>query len=283
LAPRLAAELERPLLAGATEVRADRVVVVRQGGRVSEEYEPVGPFVTTLEPGSRGIEITSENGTASDADTGAGDNRNSGNGRNSGGGRNSDDAWDLHGTRVERIEPHVAQGLDAAHGDARVVEVLPPDPAAIDLAEAPRIMAGGAGLGDAYAFEVLRSVAAALGASMGATRVVTDAGFVAHERQIGTTGVSVSPRLYIALGISGAVQHTGGLGRPEHIVSVNLDPSCPMMTMADVAIVSDARGVLDALAERLGVREERFGTAEERLGVQEESLPKHDEGVHRGA
>jgi electron transfer flavoprotein alpha subunit len=96
-------------------------------------------------------------------------------------------------------------------------------------------------------------VAAALGAAMGGTRVVTDRGWLGHERQIGTTGVSVRPELYVALGISGAVQHTAGLGDPMHVISVNTDPHCPMMQLADLAIVADANATLDALAERLGV------------------------------
>jgi electron transfer flavoprotein alpha subunit len=88
---------------------------------------------------------------------------------------------------------------------------------------------------------------------MGATRVVTDAGWVGHERQIGTTGVVVDPRLYVAFGISGAVQHTSGLGDPQHVVSVNLDPHCPMMALADLAVVADASAVLRALADQLGL------------------------------
>jgi electron transfer flavoprotein alpha subunit len=127
------------------------------------------------------------------------------------------------------------------------LEVLPPDPATMDLAEAARIMAGGAGLDSAGRFAQLAEVAAALGASVGATRVVTDRGWLGHERQIGTTGVVVDPRLYVALGISGAVQHTSGLGDPAHVISVNTDPNCPMMQLADLAIVSDANAVLDEL------------------------------------
>jgi electron transfer flavoprotein alpha subunit len=96
-------------------------------------------------------------------------------------------------------------------------------------------------------------VAAALGASMGATRVVADLGWVAHERYIGTTGVAVDPDLYVALGISGAIQHVTGLGAPRHVVAVNTDPSCPMMAMADLALVTDAPALLEELARRLGV------------------------------
>ena len=82
---------------------------------------------------------------------------------------------------------------------------------------------------------------------MGATRVITDRGWVGHERQIGTTGVVVGPELYVAFGISGAVQHTSGLGDPRHVISVNIDPYCPMMQMSDLAVVSDANAVLDEL------------------------------------
>lgn len=138
-------------------------------------------------------------------------------------------------------------------GDAVVVDVLPPDPATIDLGEATSIVAGGLGLGHAEEFELLARVAPALGASLGATRPIADHGWVPFERQIGTTGTTVHPRLYIALGISGAVQHVSGLGDPEHVISVNLDAGCPMMAMADVAIVADALAVLDELSVRLGV------------------------------
>ena len=88
----------------------------------------------------------------------------------------------------------------------------------------------------------------ALDASMGATRVITDRGWLPHARQIGTTGVVVDPRLYLAFGISGAVQHTAGLGRPDHIISVNTEPHCPMMGLADLAVVADANATLDELA-----------------------------------
>jgi electron transfer flavoprotein alpha subunit len=142
--------------------------------------------------------------------------------------------------------------------DCRVVEVLPPDPATADLAEAPRILAAGAGLlrgaeDPAGTVALLERVAAALGASVGATRVVTDAGWVDHRRQIGTTGVVVDPELYVAFGVSGAAQHLGGLGRPRHVVSVNTDPACPMTALAELGLVADAPAVLAELARRLGV------------------------------
>ena len=136
-------------------------------------------------------------------------------------------------------------------GDATIIEVLPPDAATVDLIEAPRIVSGGAGLDGAARFEQLARIGAALDASVGATRVITDRGWIGHERQIGTTGVVVDPQLYLAFGISGAVQHTSGLGSPEHIVAVNTDAHCPMMQLADLALVADANSVLDELEHRL--------------------------------
>jgi electron transfer flavoprotein alpha subunit len=214
LAPRLAHALDRPLLAGALEVWADGAAVARWGGLAIEDVHGLHQFVATLQPGVRGVEPD----------------------------RDEDPV-------VERLELAAAEGS----GDAELVELLPPDVATMDLAEAARIVAGGAGLDGAGRFEQLGAVATALDASMGATRVVTDRGWVGHERQIGTTGVVVDPRLYMAFGISGAVQHTSGLGQPDHVVSVNLDAHCPMMQLADLAIVSDANAVLEELAERLRV------------------------------
>ena len=212
LAPRIAAVLGRPLLAGAIQVSARRVVLVRQGGLVAEEHDVGGPVVATLVPGCRGVEPTPGRPTV----------------------------------RAIPLDVVVA-------GDAEVEEVLPPDPATVDLAEAPRIVAGGAGLGGPEPFAVLAQVARALGASVGASRVASDLGWAPPGRYIGTTGVTVDPRLYVALGISGAVQHVTGLGRPDHVISVNTDQSAPMISMADLAVVSDARQVLVELAERLGI------------------------------
>lgn len=219
LAPRLAHTLGRPLLAGAVSATLARVVVARQGGRVGETHDLVGPVVATLLPGVRGTDT-------------------------------------VPGRPEVRAAP--ATGAPRRAADAEVVQVLPPDPLTMDLAESPRVLTGGAGLGGADRFVVLARVAAALGCSPGATRVVADAGWVPAHRYIGTTGVSVDPDLYVALGVSGAVQHVTGIGRPRHVVAVNTDPSAPMMAMADLALVTDAPSLLDELAARLG--EEGSGT-----------------------
>ena len=213
LAPRLAAAMDRPLLAGATEYRDGEAWLARRGGLVMEQVVADGPVVVTLQPGVRGIEPRQRDLPAS--------------------------------------EPVTARV--AARHDATVLDVVPPDPGTMDLAESRRIMAGGAGLRGPADFRLLTLVADAIGASMGVTRVVADMGWAAHERYIGTTGVAVNPELYVALGISGAIQHVTGLGTPHHVVAVNTDPSCPMMAMADLALVTDAPGLLEALARRLGV------------------------------
>jgi electron transfer flavoprotein alpha subunit len=212
LAPRLAAAMGRPLLAGATEYRAGEVRLVRCGGLVMEHVATDGPVVVTLQPGVRGTEPR---------------------------------------TRARPEPEPVTVTLGSWH-DAAVLEVSPPDPGTMDLAESKRIMAGGAGLRGPADFRLLARVAAVIGASMGATRVVADLGWVAHERYIGTTGVAVDPDLYVALGISGAIQHVTGLGAPRRVVAVNTDPSCPMMAMADLALVTDAPALLEELARRLG-------------------------------
>ncbi|WP_447002605.1 mycofactocin-associated electron transfer flavoprotein alpha subunit [Saccharothrix isguenensis] len=213
LAPRLAVALGRPLLPGAARVSDRGAEVVRWDARVSVDLTVEGPFVATLLPGVR-------------------------------------DAPAVDGT------PDVVC-LTTAHRtedgrDPTVEDVLAPDPATVDLADAPRIFGAGAGVGGADAVAVMARVAEAVGASAGATRAVTDADWMNAERQIGTTGVVVNPRLYVAFGISGAVQHTSGLGTPEHVVSVNSDRSCPMTAMAHLGIVADAPAVLSELAARLG-------------------------------
>jgi electron transfer flavoprotein alpha subunit len=130
----------------------------------------------------------------------------------------------------------------------------------MDLSEAHRIVGGGAGLNSEDQFTQLAGFAADIGATMGATRVITDRSWVHHDKQIGTTGVVVDPTLYLSFGVSGAVQHTAGLGSPDHIISVNTDPHCPMMHMSDLAIVSDANATLAALT---GLFAERSANAAE--------------------
>jgi electron transfer flavoprotein alpha subunit len=223
LAPRLARALGRPLLAGAVSVTRRGASLSRWGGLVLEDVDVERPFVATLTPGVRGVTAASTLATPTVT------------------------VIDPEDTHAER-DPSAPTLRDPV-----TTAVLPPDAATMDLAEAPRIVAGGAGLAGPGSIATLAAVAAGLGASLGATRVVTDRGWLSHERQIGTTGVVVSPRLYLAFAISGAVQHTSGIGHPDHVISVNTDPSCPMMQLADLAIVADADAVVTELAGRLGL------------------------------
>jgi len=222
LAPRLAAILGRPLLAGAVRCVPGEVEVTRLDDRLSVRVGVDGPVLVTLLPGRRGTPEPVE------------------------------------GSKSPQVNVLSPAAVRDTSRDAESVEVLQPEPGVVDLAEARRIVGGGAGLvptgaDGAAVMRLLAAVGAALGASAGATRVVTDAGWMSYDRQIGTTGVSVNPELYIAFGISGAAQHIGGLGAPDHVVSVNTDPSCPMTAMADLGIVADAPAVLTELAKRLGV------------------------------
>jgi len=224
LAPRLAYALDLPLLAGAVAVRNDGATVARQGGLIMEDIVVDGPFVATLQPGVRGAE--------------------------------ADPALEAPVPQPLDIDQPREAGVDLSGGravDAEVIEVIPPDPATMDLSEAPRIVSGGAGLGSKATMDVLGQVAEALGCSAGGTRVITDWGWLPFERQIGTTGVTVHPELYLAFGISGAVQHVAGLGDPAHVISVNTDASCPMMSLADLAVVTDAPALVAELARRLEV------------------------------
>jgi electron transfer flavoprotein alpha subunit len=219
LAPRLAAILDRGLLAGAVRCAPDEVELTRLDDRLSLRVAVDGPVVVTMRPIGCGHPEPAAAATVTALRAVAG---------------------------------------SAAGPDAESVAVSQQEPAAADLSEARRIVGGGGGLVPAGAdgvavMRMLTDVAAALEATAGATRVVTDAGWMSYERQIGTTGVAVNPELYVAFGISGAAQHITGLGTPEHVVSVNTDPSCPMTLMADLGIVADAPAVLAELARRLGV------------------------------
>lgn len=204
LAPRLAYELGVNLYAGAVRVSPHVVDLARWGGQLIESIRPEPRFVATLHVGARDIFQISGDATVL----------------------------------------HLNYLADNSTSDAELVSIAPPDITSIDLAEASRIVSGGAGIANEAMFAMLGSVATALGASLGATRVVTDRGWVDHVRQIGTTGVVVAPHLYIAFGVSGAVQHTSGLGQPDHIIAVNFDPSCPMMQLADLAVVGDANEII---------------------------------------
>jgi electron transfer flavoprotein alpha subunit len=141
--------------------------------------------------------------------------------------------------------------LPAAEPRVRRLRRLPADPRSVALAEADRIVAAGLGIGSAELLPAVQELADLLGAALGASRPLADRGWVPFERQVGTTGQQVAPRLYVAIGISGASQHMGGIRRAETVVAINTDPTCPMMTRATLAAVGDAGAVVAALTARL--------------------------------
>lgn len=122
---------------------------------------------------------------------------------------------------------------------------LPADPNSADIRHLRRLVSGGRGLGSRQGFDRLRQVAQKLEAGIAASRAVVDAGWIEHERQVGQTGKTVKPDLYIACGISGASHHLEGMSDSSHIVSINSDPAAPIHQKAHLALVGDLYEVLD--------------------------------------
>ncbi len=136
---------------------------------------------------------------------------------------------------------------------ARVLEVVDPDPATLDLAEAQVVLAAGRGLGRRENLHLLEELAELLGGTVGGTRVAVDAGWLPFSRQIGQTGKYISPRLYIACGISGAVHHVAGVQDSKLIVAINSDRNAPIFKLADVCVVGDLLEVIpEMIAEIKG-------------------------------
>ena len=117
----------------------------------------------------------------------------------------------------------------------------------LNIKGAPIIVAGGYGMGSAEGFNMLYDLAAVLGGEVGASRAAVDAGFCEHERQIGQTGVTVRPKLYIACGISGQIQHIAGMQDSSIIIAINNDPHAPINTIADYVITGNVEDVVPKL------------------------------------
>jgi len=167
-------------------------------------------------------------------------------------------------TVVMTLRPHVAAALppDPArdgrieHREVTPAEELltverhiPADPATADIRDSRRLIAGGRGLGDKTGFDLLRRFAERIKASVAASRVAVDLGWIERERQVGQTGKTVKPDLYIACGISGATHHLEGMSESKHVIAINTDPQAPIFKLAHFGLVADLHAVL-AEAER---------------------------------
>ena len=149
-----------------------------------------------------------------------------------------------------RVEPYAPE-LSEADVAVQVVRREEPPPGTVSLTDARVVVGGGRGVGSAEGFELLEELAALLGGAVGGSRVVTNLGWRAHADQVGQTGARIAPDLYIACGISGAIQHIVGCKGAKKILAINKDPHAPMLARSDYAVVGDLHEVVAAVIEEL--------------------------------
>jgi electron transfer flavoprotein alpha subunit len=166
---------------------------------------------------------------------------------------------------IATTRPNAFNAEEAGGGAAEVIEVKVPavetkvklletktsEAGELSIAEADIIVSGGRGLKEAANFSLIRDLAHAIGGAVGASRATVDAGWIDHQHQVGQTGRVVSPNLYIAAGVSGAIQHLAGMSSSKHIVAINKDQEAPIFRVADLGVVGDLFQIVPALTEEV--------------------------------
>lgn len=143
----------------------------------------------------------------------------------------------------------VDAGLTEADMNVEILDVVKQTKKAVDITDAKILVSGGRGVGGPEGYNPLRELAAELGGEVSSSRIGVDSGWIEKDRQVGQTGKTVHPELYIACGISGAIQHQAGMEDSEFILAINTDKFCPMMQLADLGIVGDLKKIVPALTE----------------------------------